>query len=93
MFKVVLIKFKNLKNSFFKFLDSSNITLGSSMDLISYSFLIPIINDIVEVAYHGGSIDTMVNLIVKRLVASGVIIVSKIILTDAIKKLVKKFTR
>ncbi len=93
VFKEVLIKSKNLKNSFFKFLDSSNITLGSSMDLISYSFLIPIINDIFEVAYHGGSIDTMVNLIVKRLVASGVIIVSKIILTDAIKKLVKKFTR
>ena len=93
VFKEVLIKSKNLKNSFFKFLDSSNITLGSSMDLIAYSFLIPIINDIFEVAYHGGSIDTMVNLIVKRLVASGVIIVSKIILTDAIKKLVKKFTR
>ena len=43
VFKEVLIKSKNLKNSFFKFLDSSNITLGSSMDLIAYSFLIPII--------------------------------------------------
>ena len=31
VFKEVLIKSKNLKNSFFKFLDSSNFTLGSSM--------------------------------------------------------------
>lgn len=93
VFKEVLVKSKNLKNSFFKFLNSSNVTLGSSMDLIAYSFLIPIVNDIMDVAYHGGSVDAAVNLIVKRLVASGVIIVSKIILTDAIKKLVKKFSR
>ena len=93
VFKEVLIKSKNLKSSFFKFLNSLNITLGSSMDLIAYSFLIPIVTDIMDVAYRGGSIDDMVNLIVKRLVASGVVIVSKVILTDTIKKLVKKFTR
>ena len=91
-FKEVLIKSKNLKNSFSKFLSSANVTISSSLDLVAYSFLIPIITDILNGA-SSGDVSMVAKTIAKRLVASGVVIVSQAVLTDAIKKLVKKFTR
>jgi hypothetical protein len=91
-FKEVLIKSKNLKNSFSKFLSSANVTISSSLDLVAYSFLIPIITDILNGA-SSGDVGMAAKTIAKRLIASGVVIVSQAILTDAIKKLVKKFTR
>jgi hypothetical protein len=92
-FKEVLIKSKNLKNSFSKFLSSANVTISSSLDLVAYSFLIPIITDILNGVMNGGDATTIAKTIAKRLIASGVVIVSQAVLTDTIKKLVKKFTR
>jgi hypothetical protein len=91
VFKEVLVKSKNLKKSFLRFLSSINVTLGSSLDLITYSFLIPIIADI---AYLGkGEVDmqTTAMIVAKRLVASGVVTVGQIALTDTIKKILKRF--
>ena len=93
VFKEVLIKSKNLKNSFSKFLNSANVTISSSLDLVAYSFLIPIITDILNASMNGGDINMMSKTIAKRLIASGVVIVSQSVLSDAIKKLIKKFTR
>jgi hypothetical protein len=93
VFKEVLIKSKNLKNSFSKFLSSANVTISSSLDLVAYSFLIPIITDILEASKNSGNFDTIAKTIAKRLIASGVVIVSQALLSDAIKKLIKKFTR
>jgi hypothetical protein len=90
-FKEVLIKAKNLKESFGKFLNSANITLGSTMELLTYSFLIPIISDIQEVSYSGDNVGLAAVTITKRLLASGVIIVSRIALTDVIRHIIKKF--
>jgi hypothetical protein len=92
VFKEVLIKSKNLKNSFSRFLSSANVTISSSLDLVAYSFLIPIITDILNGA-SSGDVGMVAKTIAKRLIASGVVIVSQAVLTDAIKKLVKKFTR
>jgi len=91
-FKEVLIKSKNLKNSFSRFLSSANVTISSSLDLVAYSFLIPIITDILN-GVNSGDINMVAKTIAKRLVASGVVIVSQSLLSDAIKKLIKKFTR
>jgi hypothetical protein len=90
-FKEVLIKAKNLKESFGRFLISANITLGSTMELMAYSFLIPIISDIQEVSYSGDNVGLAAVTIAKRLLASGVIIVSRIALTDVIRHIIKKF--
>jgi hypothetical protein len=90
-FKEVLIKSKNLKDSFLKFLSSVNPVLGSSLDLVAYSFLIPIIGDILS-AGTGGDLQTTAMTISKRLVASGVVVVSQVALTEFIKKVIKKFS-
>ena len=90
-FKEVLIKSKNLKDSFLKFLSSINSTLGSSSDLLAYSFLIPIIGDILS-ASNGGDLQTTAMTIAKRLVASGVVVIGQVALTQLIKKIIKKFS-
>ena len=90
-FKEVLTKAKNLKNSFSRFLSSSNITISSTLDLVTYSFLIPIITDILEIVGNGANIESASKTIAKRLIASGVVIVSKTVLSDTIKRIIKKF--
>jgi hypothetical protein len=90
-FQEILLKAKNLKKSFLKFLSSVNPVLGSSLDLVAYSFLIPIIGDILS-AGTGGDLQTTAMTISKRLVASGVVVVSQVALTEFIKKVIKKFS-
>jgi hypothetical protein len=90
-FKEVLVKSRNLKNSFSKFLESANVTLGSTLDLVTYSFLIPIIGDIQSAIMEGADLQTTSMTIAKRLVASGVVLIGQIALTDTIKKILKKF--
>ena len=93
VFKEVLVKSKNLKSSFSRFLSSANVTVSSSLDLLAYSFLIPIITDILDASVNGGDIEIMSKTIAKRLIASGVVIVSQVFLSEAINKLIKKFSR
>jgi len=93
VFKEVLVKSKNLKSSFSRFLSSVNVTVSSSLDLLAYSFLIPIITDILDASVNGGDIEIMSKTIAKRLIASGVVIVSQVFLSETIKKLIKKFSR
>ena len=70
---------------------SANVTLGSTLELVTYSFLIPIITDIQSAITEGSDIQTTSMRIAQRLIASGVIVVGKIALTETIKKIIKKF--
>jgi hypothetical protein len=90
-FQELLLKARNLKKSFLKFLSSVNPTLGTSLDLVAYSFLIPIVGDILS-ASAGGDLQTIAMTTAKRLVASGVVVISQVALTDFIKKVLKKFS-
>lgn len=90
-FKEILIKSRNLRDSFFNFMKSANVTLGSTLELVTYSFLIPIITDIQSAITEGSDIQTTSMRIAQRLIASGVIVVGKIALTETIKKIIKKF--
>jgi hypothetical protein len=89
-FKEVLIKSKNLRDSFFKFLKSAGVTLNSTMDLIAYSFLIPIITDILGGVMSGGDPKEIAITISKRLVASGVIVISQSVLSEVLRRIIKK---
>lgn len=90
-FKEVLIKSRNLRDSFFNFMKSVNVTLGSTLELVTYSFLIPIITDIQSAIMQGSDIQTTSMTIAKRLFASGVVLIGQIALTETIKKILKKF--
>lgn len=91
IFSEVLLKAKNLKDSFTRFIKSSQVTLNSTLDIISYSFLIPIITDIQSLVNSGTDSQTIAMRIAKRLVASGVVLVGQLVLTNILKKIIKKF--
>lgn len=91
IFSEVLLKGKNLKDSFTRFIKSSQVTLNSTLDIITYTFLIPIITDIQSLVNSGTDSQTIAMRIAKRLVASGVVLVGQLVLTDILKKIIKKF--
>ena len=93
VFRKTLEKGKDLKSSFKGFLSSLNVSVSSFMDTVAYSFLIPIITDVLEASTTSGNLEVIAKTIAKRLIASGVVIVGQAVLSDAIKKLIKKFTR
>lgn len=90
VFKETLIKGKNLKESFIKFMIACGVTIGSLLELMAYSFLIPIITDIQQIVNRGGDINETAVLVAKRLVASGVIVVGQVALAKTIAKIMKK---
>ena len=89
-FKSGLEKAKDLKDSFKSFLSSINVTVGSFLDTVAYSFLIPIILDIQSVASGSTNLKEASMLITERLIASGVVIVSAKVLASVIKKILER---
>jgi len=89
-FKIVLEKAKNLKDSFKGFLSSINVTVGSFLDTVAYSFLIPIIVDIQSAAIRSSDLKETSLIIAERLVASGVVIVTSKVLSSVIKKIIER---
>lgn len=92
-FSEVLKKSKGLRDSFIDFLSSLNLTLGTTVEMIHYSFLIPIINDLQQLAEGTKSTLQTAEMIVERLLTSGVILISGQILIDVINKILKRFKR
>jgi hypothetical protein len=90
VFGIALLKGQNLKDSFVRFLDSCRITSGAVLDTVAYSFLIPIITDIHSMAVESVNLSDSAILIAERLFASGVVVLSKEILSVALKKIMKK---
>jgi len=91
VFTVVLEKGQQLKSAFFDFLQSVNVSVGSFMDTVAYSFLIPIIADIQSVAMRTNSVNEAATLIAERLVASGVVILSSEVISKSLRKIIKRF--
>ena len=89
-FKSGLEKAKDLKNSFKSFLSSINVTVGSFLDTVAYSFLIPIILDIQSVASGSTDLKEASIMITERLIASGVVVVSAKVLASVIKKILER---
>jgi hypothetical protein len=89
-FEQILSKGEELKSSFVGFLTSINVTIGSLMEVVAYSFLIPIIFDISAIAESSTNLRQSALQIVERLLASGVIGLSSQSLTVAIRKMLKK---
>ena len=90
VYEVGLNKGKQLKESFLNFMSSVNVSTGSFMDTVAYSFLIPIITDIQEAAMSGGDPKETAIMIAQRLSASGVVIIGSQVLSRTIKKIIDR---
>ena len=89
-FKIILNKASDLKSAFVDFLSSANIKVGTLMDTISYSFLIPIITDIQSIITRTSNLKEASIIIAERLVASGVVLLSAEMVSKIIKKIITK---
>lgn len=89
-FQSVLEKSNKLKNSFVTFLESLSLTLGSIQEIISYSFILPLITDFMNIAQGTADFWTASEIISERIIASGVVIVSGQILIEVINKILKR---
>ncbi len=85
-------KGKELKDAFLDFMASVNVSTGSFMDTVAYSFLIPIITDIQILAMSGGDTKETAIMIAQRLAASGVVIIGSQVLSRTIKKIIDRIS-
>jgi hypothetical protein len=90
VFDATLLKAYQLKDSFTTFLRSTRVITSQVLEIVSYSFLIPIIGDIQELASSSSDVRQTALIIAERLAASGVVLLSKEILFLMFKKLIKR---
>lgn len=90
-FENILGKGYELRKAFLGFLNSLDVSAKSFSELISYSFLIPIITDIQDVVTKSSDIPTSSENIATRLLASGLVLVGSEVLQELIKSISKRF--
>ena len=90
VFDEVLSTTSNLKDTFLSFVSSLNITMGKMANMLAYTFLIPFLPQLYEMAQTGYDQNT-VNQIIKRILSYGAIIGSSAIVRELIKKIVNRF--
>lgn len=90
VFDEVLSSTSNLKDTFLSFISSLNITMGKMANMLAYTFLIPLLPQLYEMAQTGYDQNT-VNQIVKRILSYGTIIGSSAIIRELIKKIIARF--
>jgi hypothetical protein len=91
VFDVAINKGSQLKNTFFEFLESLNLSISTFVDVMGYTFLLPILTDIHSVATNTTDVNEAALMIGERLLASGVIASGGTLLNVIIKKLIKRF--
>jgi len=90
VFDEMLSTTTKLKDTFLSFIGSLNITMSKISNMLAYTFLIPILPQLYEMANMGFDQAT-VNQIIKRLLSYGTIIGSSIVVREIIKKVVNRF--
>jgi hypothetical protein len=90
IFQDGLRKGTQLRDAFTNFLSSANTGVGTFLEAIAYSFLIPIITDVQSVLGQTEDIETASILIAERLLATGLVLVGKQTLIDVVKNILKK---
>lgn len=93
VFKKTLNKGYDLRNSFLEFLGSLSLSVKNVGSLVRYSFLIPIITDIQNLVSNFSSINEAALAITKRILASGVVTVSAELLSEVIKKILRRISK
>jgi len=91
-FKEVLSYAKELKKVFINFMESLSTSITSISEILSYSFLIPVISDIQNMLGKNSDILESSKLISERLLASGVVIVGAVTLVEVINKILRRLS-
>lgn len=91
VFKVGLDKSNELKDTLFNFLESLNITFFKVSKMMSYAFIVPILLMIFSMVKSNNLNISDAKEVALRIIGSGVISLSGIVVRDLITKLIKRF--
>lgn len=91
-FKAVLRKGKDLKYAFTTFIESLNVTINSTSEILSYAFLLPIIPDIQSMIARSADLTKTATLIGERMGASGLILISSAALISILNRILKRLS-
>ena len=90
-FKTVLKKSQELKTVFFDFIESLGITLHKVTNILSYTFVIPLIPMLYNLTKQGIGSSNDIQEIIKRLTGFGLLTVSGILVKELITKIIRRF--
>jgi hypothetical protein len=90
-FKLGLKKSNELKDTLFKFLESLNITFFKVSKMMSYAFIVPILLMLFNMVKSSEINVSDAKEIALRIVGSGIVSLSGIVVRDLITKLIKRF--
>jgi hypothetical protein len=86
IFDDVLRTTNKLRTVFLSFIESLNVTMGNLANMLAYTFIIPVLPQLYQMAQEGFSSEDT-SLIIKRLLSYGIIKVSGIILKSLVTKI------
>jgi hypothetical protein len=90
IFDDVLRTTNKLRTVFLSFIESLNVTMGNLANMLAYTFIIPVLPQLYQMAQEGFSSEDT-SIIVKRLMSYGIVTISGIILKSLINKILKRF--
>lgn len=90
-FLTVIKKCDELRDSFLTFIDSLGITLHKVTNMMSYTFIIPLLPLVYNMSMSGSITEKEISEIVIRLSSFGLVAVSGVIMKELISKIVRRF--
>ncbi len=91
-FNVTLNKAKSLKQTFLDFVSSLNLSVHKLSNIMSYTFVVPLLPMIYDMAQSGSITSEDAIKIAQRLLGFGFLTVSGVALKEFIEKIIKKFS-
>jgi hypothetical protein len=89
-FQQMLMKSEDLKESFFGFLSSLNITFSKVGNMLAYTFLVPLVPMLKHVADMDLPKDQL-DLLIKSIIGYAAALTSSVVVRDVVEKIIKRF--
>ena len=84
-------KVKELKRSFVRFIESLNMTLHKVTNMMTYTFIIPLVEKILSMSQSGEITNDDIKQLAMRIASFGLLTVSSITVVTLIKRMVNRF--
>ena len=84
-------KGKELKRSFVRFIESLNMTLHKVTNMMTYTFIIPLVEKILSMSQYGEITSDDIKQLAMRIASFGLLTVSSITVVTLIKRMVNRF--
>lgn len=91
VFVKTLKKAEKLKSSFLSFIESLNLTFHKVSNMMTYTFIIPLVEKILQLSQSGEISDQDIRQLALRIGSFGLLTVSSIAVVNLVKRMVKRF--